>query len=490
MADTNTQKLITLENLATFKTKADTVYAVKGTETVASEAKTAATTNAAAISTLNGLVGSTAVSTQINTALEKLDSTVSGSGNYVTSVTQTNGKVTVTKGALPVASSNAAGVVVLGASGGAATYEAVNTLSGKVTTLVGSDSSKSVRAIAAEEVAKIVDGADEDYNTLKEMSDWIAGHADDVTAMNSQIQANTTAASNAQTKANDAYTLANGASNTANGIINGSEGCTAYGAFRDGEGNVIKNTYATQTALTNGLAGKANSSHNHASSEINAMTGYSKPSSTGAIATTDSLNAAIGKLEKALDGKQASGSYAAASHNQASNTINAMTGYSKATTASAIATTDSLNTAIGKLEKALDGKQASGSYAAAVHTHNTGDVSGLDDALAAKLSANSGSYIKQLSISGKTVTATMGDNTTVTVGTTQDTVYTHPTTAGNKHIPSGGSSGQILRWSASGTAVWGADNNTTYSAGAYMSLDGTTFSVNVATADEVEALFA
>ena len=42
-------------------------------------------------------------------------------------------------------------------------------------------------------------------------------------------------------------------------------------------------------------------------------------------------------------------------------------------------------------------------------------------------------------------------------------VYTHPTTSGNKHIPSGGSSGQILRWSADGTATWGADNNTTYS---------------------------
>ena len=34
------------------------------------------------------------------------------------------------------------------------------------------------------------------------------------------------------------------------------------------------------------------------------------------------------------------------------------------------------------------------------------------------------------------------------------TAYTHPTTSGNKHIPSGGSSGQILKWSASGTAVW------------------------------------
>lgn len=42
--------------------------------------------------------------------------------------------------------------------------------------------------------------------------------------------------------------------------------------------------------------------------------------------------------------------------------------------------------------------------------------------------------------------------------------YTHPTAAGSKHIPTGGASGQILRWNASGTAVWGADNNTTYNA--------------------------
>ena len=48
------------------------------------------------------------------------------------------------------------------------------------------------------------------------------------------------------------------------------------------------------------------------------------------------------------------------------------------------------------------------------------------------------------------------------VGVAKDnnTVYTHPTTSGNKHIPSGGSSGQILRWSADGTATWGTDNNT------------------------------
>lgn len=43
--------------------------------------------------------------------------------------------------------------------------------------------------------------------------------------------------------------------------------------------------------------------------------------------------------------------------------------------------------------------------------------------------------------------------------------YTHPTTSGNKHIPSGGSSGQFLKWSADGTATWAADNNTKNTAG-------------------------
>lgn len=46
-----------------------------------------------------------------------------------------------------------------------------------------------------------------------------------------------------------------------------------------------------------------------------------------------------------------------------------------------------------------------------------------------------------------------------------DTKYTHPTTSGNKHIPSGGSSGQILRWSSDGTATWGSDSDTKNTAG-------------------------
>jgi hypothetical protein len=37
-----------------------------------------------------------------------------------------------------------------------------------------------------------------------------------------------------------------------------------------------------------------------------------------------------------------------------------------------------------------------------------------------------------------------------------NTTYTHPTTTGNRHIPAGGRSGDILRWSANGDATWAA----------------------------------
>ena len=48
--------------------------------------------------------------------------------------------------------------------------------------------------------------------------------------------------------------------------------------------------------------------------------------------------------------------------------------------------------------------------------------------------------------------------------------YSHPTGAGNKHVPTGGSSGQFLKYSSSGTATWSTpsyttNTNTTYSVG-------------------------
>jgi len=65
-----------------------------------------------------------------------------------------------------------------------------------------------------------------------------------------------------------------------------------------------------------------------------------------------------------------------------------------------------------------------------------------------------------LSVNGKEVSISGGNTIT-----TQDTIYTHPTSAGNKHVPTGGASGKFLKYSSSGTAVWEYDNNTTYAVG-------------------------
>ena len=89
-------------------------------------------------------------------------------------------------------------------------------------------------------------------------------------------------------------------------------------------------------------------------------------------------------------------------------------------------------------------------------------LAGKQGSLTATGSATKGMYIDS-SGTAKAMTYSVNKDVPSNAKFT-DTVYTHPTTAGNKHIPSGGSSGQILRWSADGTAVWGADNNTTYSA--------------------------
>lgn len=70
----------------------------------------------------------------------------------------------------------------------AATYDDT-VLSGKVYTLIGTDTGKSARTIANEELAKqlIPENADEALDTLAEIAAWIQAHPDDASAMNAAI---------------------------------------------------------------------------------------------------------------------------------------------------------------------------------------------------------------------------------------------------------------------------------------------------------------
>ena len=165
-----------------------------------------------------------------------------------------------------------------------------------------------------------------------------------------------------------------------------------------------------------------------------------------------------------------------------------------------IATTAYVQTEITDLIDGAPGTLDTLNELAAAINDDASYSSTLTTALATKTAKTSnqslGSAANVMTISGHTITLARGDSTTDTVtvpdnnttysvgdgGLTQinftssdntklDGIatsannYSHPTSAGSKHVPTGGSSGQFLKYSSSGTAVWAADNNTTYSVG-------------------------
>ena len=312
--------------------------------------------------------------------------------------------------------------------------------------------------------------------------------------------------------------------------------------------------------LTN-IENKSDKDHAHTSENIIKMTGYIKPADTSAITTSDTLNTAIGKLEKALDnvsnnkpnyddtylkinataaaakklesprqislGGAVNGSasfdgsaditIATTISNLSSDKVTSLTGYAKPDTTTEILVTDSLNSALGKLEKALEGKQNTGDYALREHSHNDsyytkqevldmiGGISAggsadlaaakkyTDDAITALVgnaTPESLDTLKELadalgndpnfsttvvnSIAGKAdkdhthtdVTITnsgfMSSADKIKLDGIQENAnnYVHPDTAGYKHIPAGGAVGQALVYSEDGTAVWGTVSST------------------------------
>lgn len=105
----------------------------------------------------------------------------------------------------------------------AATPEGYAGVKADVTKLVGADkgedgrANKTVREIASEEVAKIVNGAPEAYDTLKEVSEWISTHGTDAATMNTQINENKAAIE----KLNGTAETVGSVTNTVNAAIDG-----------------------------------------------------------------------------------------------------------------------------------------------------------------------------------------------------------------------------------------------------------------------------
>ena len=97
-----------------------------------------------------------------------------------------------------------------------------------------------ITAEVTAKIAEIVANAPEDLDTLKEIADWIKTHANDASAMNTQINTNKNDIAALQTSV----------------------------AGKAAASHTHDNRYFTETEVTNKLAGKSDTGHTHTKSQI------------------------------------------------------------------------------------------------------------------------------------------------------------------------------------------------------------------------------
>lgn len=136
--------------------------------------------------------------------------------------------------------------------------ERMTTAEGKITTLIGSDANKSVRAIANEELAaQLIPGnAKESLDTLGEIAAWIQNHPDDASAMNKKITDLTTkvgAIPTTGTGANSATVVAYAAALAADAKKAGTDAKTAAAAAKKAADDEAARAQGAESTLTTNL---------------------------------------------------------------------------------------------------------------------------------------------------------------------------------------------------------------------------------------------
>ena len=367
-------------------------------------------------------------------------------------------------------------------------------------------------AYTLQKIADLINGAPESMDTLKEVADAIAANEDVMDALNAAIGTKAAQAELDGHTGNTTIHITATERSSWNGAVNvkhSHANKALLDTYTQTEANLKsavdnKHSHSNKSvidgitsALVTAWNGAVNVQHSHNNKALLDSYTQTEANLASAVSTrhTHSNKAVIDKITQAmLDTWDTVSGKAAAVHKHVKADITDFPVSLKNPTAltlklngTAAATYD------GSDAKEVNVTSASIGAAAASHSHSylplaggtmTGNLT-LKGAPTADLMAATKKYVDDLAasagngdmlksvydtndngivdnadkVNNHTVNADVPANAKFT-----DTVYTHPTTSGNKHIPSGGASGQILRWSADGTAVWGADNNTTYAA--------------------------
>lgn len=261
---------------------------------------------------------------------------------------------------------------------------------------------KTIKDYVDDAIKKLVNGAPEELDTLKEIADAIASNQTVVDAINASITNKVDKVSGKGLSTND-FTSAEktklaGIAEGANKYVLPAATASALGGVKSGtdiavdslgnmtvKDNSHNHTVANVTGLQTALDGKAAKTHTHAIADVTNLqsTLDSKAANTDMGAATASAAGTHGLVPAPAAGKQG-----AFLRGDGTWTTPANTTYTVATT--------SANGLMSSADKSkLDG-----------------------------IAANANNYV-------------------------------HPTTSGNKHIPTGGAANQVLEYSADGTAKWG-----------------------------------
>ena len=237
--------------------------------------------------------------------------------------------------------------------------------------------------------------------------------------------------------------------------------------------NAINSAIAANTAKTGITSGQASAITANTAKSTNVTTNLSTTttSTTNTVVSSDGTNAvlpaattSVAGMQTAADKTKLNGIATGATANVGDITgVTAGSGMSGGGTSGTVTLT---NSSPNIVQTTVSGNAGTATTLATART-----IAGVSFNGSANISLNNNAITN-----GAGYTTNTGDITNVGVtspitggGSSGSVTIAHSTAAGNKHIPTGGSSGQFLKYSASGTAVWATVTASAIPAGSVMS---------------------